>query len=210
MIGLPKGESPQVLIDNGPDWTSAYVAAVGTPAEKAAEKWRHPEIKECLNRDSEDKCAYCEAKIKDVAYGQVDHIKPKKPYSSLAHNWENLAWSCPVCNNNKGNFWDDDTPLLNPYVDPVEVHIVHLGHLVDWAVGDVRAELTIDQLELNRLELADSRLGRLRDVKSMVERWASASGAHREMLESAIALDANAGEFTGSVVAFLRAHAFPI
>lgn len=209
MIRLVKGAEPNILVQKGAAWTAEYLAALGTASEKQKEKWRHRQIKESLSTDTGGRCSYCEGKVNDVAFGHVDHIRPKKKFAELAHMWTNLTWACPVCNGNKGDYWDDHEPLLDPYQDAIEDHLIHLGSLVDWQVGDVRAEMTVETIGLNRLDIADARRQRLIDVKAMLERWHAASGRHKELLAHAIRLDAERGEFSGTVRAYLVAHSFP-
>ena len=58
-----------------------------------------------------EECAFCESKIGHVAYGDVEHFRPKagfrqrptdpltKPgYYWLAYEWANLLLSCQICN----------------------------------------------------------------------------------------------------------------
>jgi len=64
------------------------------------------------------KCAYCEAPLRPVTNGHIEHFRPKggivdegtgalvtPGYYWLAYSWENLLLACPRCNSagNKGN-----------------------------------------------------------------------------------------------------------
>ena len=51
-----------------------------------------------LMAEAHDKCAYCESKITVVAYGDVDHFRPKSVYWWLAYCYDNYLYSCQKCN----------------------------------------------------------------------------------------------------------------
>ena len=51
-----------------------------------------------LRQESSGKCAYCEADTAAVAHGDVEHIRPKSEYWWLAYCYDNLAFSCQICN----------------------------------------------------------------------------------------------------------------
>ncbi len=63
-----------------------------------------------LLKESANKCAYCEAPLKAVAYGDVEHYRPKSIYWWLAYNYENYLASCTLCNQ---AFKKDYFPLLD-------------------------------------------------------------------------------------------------
>lgn len=81
-------------------------------------------VKDALLRAQHDKCAFCESKLAHVAYGDVEHFRPKKGwvqadgdplarpgYYWLAYVWENLLLSCQLCNQrHKRNLF----PLTQP------------------------------------------------------------------------------------------------
>lgn len=80
-------------------------------------------VKSALRKAQHDKCAFCESKISHVAYGDVEHFRPKagfrqKPedplaqpgYYWLAYDWTNLLFCCQICNQRqKGNLF----PLID-------------------------------------------------------------------------------------------------
>lgn len=66
--------------------------------------------KDQLLKESSNKCAYCEAPLKAVAYGDVEHYRPKSIYWWLAYNYENYLASCTLCNQ---AFKKDHFPLLS-------------------------------------------------------------------------------------------------
>ena len=71
----------------------------------------HSAVKESLVLAQHGKCAFCEAKLTHVAYGDVEHFRPKGGYRQhgadplgrpgyywLAYEWSNLYLSCQLCN----------------------------------------------------------------------------------------------------------------
>jgi uncharacterized protein (TIGR02646 family) len=68
-------------------------------------------VKKALRKAQHDKCAFCESKIAHIAYGDVEHFRPKagvvqqdgdtleRPgYYWLAYEWTNLLFCCQLCN----------------------------------------------------------------------------------------------------------------
>ncbi len=70
----------------------------GTLADHDYDSNRWKAAKDELKRDSHDKCAYCEAPTSVVAYGDVEHFRPKSVYWWLAYCYENYLVSCQLCN----------------------------------------------------------------------------------------------------------------
>jgi hypothetical protein len=56
------------------------------------------QAKEQLLIETHNKCAYCETPTRVVAYGDVEHFRPKSKYWWLAYSYENYLVSCTVCN----------------------------------------------------------------------------------------------------------------
>jgi hypothetical protein len=54
--------------------------------------------KDQLLIESNGKCAYCESPTSVVAYGDVEHFRPKSKYWWLAYCYENYLPACTVCN----------------------------------------------------------------------------------------------------------------
>ena len=65
-----------------------------------------PKAKECLKEHFHGKCAYCESEFESVAWGDVEHYRPKRKvtgevhpgYYWLAYEPSNLMPSCQRCN----------------------------------------------------------------------------------------------------------------
>ena len=55
-------------------------------------------MKPTLKQDSFNKCAYCEANTAAVAYGDVEHFRPKSIYWWLALCVDNYVYACQLCN----------------------------------------------------------------------------------------------------------------
>ena len=54
--------------------------------------------KKQLLAETEGKCAYCEAPTSVVAFGDVEHYRPKSIYWWLAYCYDNYLVSCQLCN----------------------------------------------------------------------------------------------------------------
>lgn len=69
--------------------------------KKGEKKWNSAfwkESKAQLLAESHNKCAYCETPTRVVAYGDVEHFRPKSVYWWLAYSYENYLPSCGACN----------------------------------------------------------------------------------------------------------------
>lgn len=69
--------------------------------KKGEKKWNGAfwkESKAQLLVESNNKCAYCETPTRVVAYGDVEHFRPKSIYWWLAYSYENYLPSCTACN----------------------------------------------------------------------------------------------------------------
>ena len=51
-----------------------------------------------LKEETRGKCAYCESTTSTVAYGDVEHFRPKSVYWWLAYCYDNFSYSCQLCN----------------------------------------------------------------------------------------------------------------
>lgn len=84
----------------------------------------HKTVKAALSAAQHGKCFLCEAKFEHVAYGDIEHFRPKGGYMQdehdtlhapgyywLAYDWDNLFLSCQICNQQyKKNFFPLRTP----------------------------------------------------------------------------------------------------
>jgi uncharacterized protein (TIGR02646 family) len=158
------------------------------------------DVKDELKRCQHFKCAFCESSFKHTGYGDVEHFRPKagskqrsadplrKPgYYWLAYQWDNLFYSCQLCNQ---QFKKNLFPLLNPArrakshsndlsaEKPLLVHpsqddptqFFRFGSEVAHPVrGKRKGKTTIEVLGLNRDELIEERLRRLEDIRNLIK-----------------------------------------
>ena len=208
MIRLNQGEKPQILVDNGTAWTAEYVRWCQNRAGAEPRRYAHEEIRSALAKETHSKCAYCEARISDVAYPHIEHKLPKRKHPTLVCDWDNLTIACPRCNTNKGDYDDPQCPLLDPYIDDVEQEVGFGGPLA-LPRGGARADFTIGRLELNRIHLLFARgqaleyLYRLLDI---VERSATEPAALRALWQHIDTVTSTAGEFASACRQFLAAQ----
>lgn len=144
MVKIQRGAEPHVLASEGREAAnadaskvSANLAAFQRGDEKLDFKstvYGHPTVKEALIEMQYGKCCFCESKITHIAYGDVEHFRPKaawycsaikdlvRPgYFWLAYSWENLLFCCQVCNQRyKRNHFplnDESARCIYPNVD---------------------------------------------------------------------------------------------
>lgn len=79
-------------------------------------KWA--ETKPQLQSETHQKCAYCESHSSAVAFGDVEHYRPKSIYWWLAYVYDNYLASCQICNQSwkSDNFEIDGVQLPAPRV----------------------------------------------------------------------------------------------
>ena len=128
MIRVAKPEqAPPILRDRGQRTTEANQQAFvgGERAFKFDSSiYGAKSVKSALKKAQHDKCAFCESKVSHVAYGDVEHYRPKgavrqsdrdhleQPgYFWLAYVWENLFFACQLCNQ---SFKKNLFPLADP------------------------------------------------------------------------------------------------
>lgn len=155
MIRLTKGQEPQVLKDNGATWTAELLSAVAANDEdeirKKTKRYNHPDVKAALKQETSEKCAYCEAKVTVVAHGDIEHVSPKSLDRTLTFAWENLTFSCQICNQIKSA----KDGILDPYVIQPDVHLFFAGAFVKGRT--LEGTRTVLELEMNRAPLLESR-----------------------------------------------------
>lgn len=182
--------------------------------EGLAGAYKAPEVKALLREETFEKCAYCESKVLHIDFGDVEHIKPKDTFHELRYSYENLTLACGVCNNKKRNFYSEETPLLNPYIDDPKDHLMAIGPMVLRTPGSDRGLVTQKILDLNRPSLVERRTERLEAIASMADQLAKTkSAAVREVLLGAMSDECSAknefsfvvSEYANRVVAQLSA-----
>ncbi len=122
MIRIDKPEkAPDVLTKKGKTKRRGLCAAYSRYADayKSGAKefkfdpkiYAHASVKSALISAQNGKCCFCESKIIHIAYGDVEHFRPKAGYRQkasddlgrpgyywLAYEWKNLFFSCQLCN----------------------------------------------------------------------------------------------------------------
>jgi uncharacterized protein (TIGR02646 family) len=181
MIRLVKVQIPEVLAANADAWTADLLTALHgrdlTDADRRRirERYAHEDIRTALEVETHGKCAYCESKLLHVVRGDIEHVVPKSRRPDATYRWDNLSLACPICNNRKRDYLDENVPLLDPYADDPDEYLVAEGRYLEARPGKPRGEVTISRLDLNRLELVESRRGRLKRLGPLVELWAGAT-----------------------------------
>ncbi len=77
---------------------------IASPEFLVTTEWRRARY-DALS-DSDGRCELCGRNKHQLEYGEylnVDHIKPRKKYPSLALSLDNLQVLCHACNQGKGN-----------------------------------------------------------------------------------------------------------
>ncbi len=112
----------------------------------------HETVKQALLEAQHGKCAFCESKLTHIAYGDVEHFRPKggwrqeeeeplrRPgYYWLAYEWANLFLACTLCNQRfKRNLFPLGTPARRARSHSEEVSAED-PLLLDPAVDDPEA-----------------------------------------------------------------------
>ncbi|PZU81197.1 MAG: hypothetical protein DI528_21745 [Shinella sp.] len=167
MIRIFKGGKPKKLEDNSAEWTRIVLSKLAAGVEiSSAEKTRysHKDIKDAIVDETHGKCAYCESDIRHIAYGDIEHVVPKKIEPAKWFEWENLTLACDVCNTNKGS----EVDIVDPYNCDPEERFAFLGASIWGIPGDEEAVLTERTLELNRDELVSKRTERIEHLMKLV------------------------------------------
>jgi uncharacterized protein (TIGR02646 family) len=194
-------------------------------------------VKSALLGAQHEKCAFCEAKTSHVTHGDVEHFRPKAGwkqdpgdrlrtpgYHWLAYAWENLLFSCQICNQRKANQFplkdpkaraatpedvDHEKPLLiDPFTEDPAEHLAFNGAFVRPLTE--RGRITTDVLGLDRKALVDrrrQRLDLLKHLRKLQDVYEATDPGHpdlpeiRSILEHALTDD---GEYAGMARAALR------
>lgn len=201
-----------------PGWVNYFRHGVGgRPTDFFWSEFRSP-----LSSRSAGTCWYCERQCEPASEAggkaaTVDHFKPRSRFPELTYEWTNWVFSCRRCNeDNKQDKW----PPLG-YVDPSASdeqerpeqyfdYDVLTGEIVPHPALDgvaiQKAELTIDDLGLNKLDvqfyrinwtrqfLADLRSLPADDRHAFIEFWMSRPHEFAGSTSMAIAQLRSAGE----------------
>ena len=136
-----------------------------------------------------NKCGYCERKCEQIGglAPSVDHFRPLNHFPELAYAWGNWIFSCQRCNDDKGNKWTE-----SGYVDPCAYDVAERPEeYFDYVPRTAeivpkrdlglnarrRAESTIDDLGLNKIDLRTSRYDHISEF--IEELYAQSSDSDR-------------------------------
>ena len=150
--------------------------------------YKHQDNKAVLILASHDKCMYCESKVSHTYYGDIEHIKPKSKFPNLEFDWNNLGYVCARCNGYKSDKYDETNPILNPYDEDPETHLVVLGAVFAHKDNSTKGKITIAEqsgVHLNRPALIERRQDRINLIKKVIEACAKLEdNAKKAVLES--------------------------
>lgn len=208
MIELKKTTKPQSLIDNETKWTQELMVdyyATGVIDKTKQNKYNKPDIKQALIEETNEKCAYCESKITHIYPGDIEHIIPKSIYPRLTFSWNNLTLGCYWCNNKKRNFLSKECMLLNPYKDSIKEHLRAFGPIIFHINDSKRGEISLRQLELNRVELRERRFEKIEELKNLIDKLNSERiPALRSLIENEIIDFINRSEYSFTLKQFFE------
>lgn len=200
MIRIVKSSAPLILSSTGSKETTKSCTDYDNGQRDFRFKpsiYAASAVKDALRKDQNNKCAYCESQFSHVAYGDVEHYRPKAGYKQsehdplvqpgyywLAYDWANLFLTCQICNQKfKRNLFpladerkrahshrhnlNQEKPLL---ICPSENPNRQLSFREEYTVGYSRkGQMTIEIAGLNRDELVEKRREKLQNIKWVVE-----------------------------------------
>jgi uncharacterized protein (TIGR02646 family) len=170
VILLQKLEKPSILVEKEEEWTKElmdHYNAENKIPKTVNQRYGHKEIKLRLIEETNHKCAYCESKITAVDHGDIEHIEPKSKVPNKTFDWDNLTLCCRKCNQNKRDYYNPRNPLINPYLNNPEEEIVFLGPII--SPRTERARLTVKLLQLDRVELFESRVNYIKQIQPLID-----------------------------------------
>lgn len=172
--------------------------------------YKHPENKKALEEASNGKCMYCEAQVTHVYFGDVEHIKPKATgrFPELKFEWTNLGFCCGHCNNAKKDEYEEDCPIIDPYSEEPNEHLIAFGTFLYAKAGSERGDLTIRTVDLNRIGLLEKRKVRIEAIQNSVNScFRTADPILRSRLLKSLESEGHSDkEFSVIAASFLAAH----
>lgn len=157
--------------------------------------YKHSDNKAALISACHDKCMYCESKVSHIYYGDVEHIKPKSKFPDLEFNWDNLGYVCARCNGYKSDKYNETNPILNPYDEDPEAHLIILGAIFAHKDSSERGKITIEEqsgVHLNRPALIERRQNRINLIKKVIDACAKLEDSAKEVVLESIKPEAEA------------------
>jgi len=191
-------QTPSILDSDGLAETATMLseAALGRiDFDISSSIYGDPSVKAALLTCQFEKCAFCESNFAHVAFGDIEHFRPKqgvtgehgtleKPgYFWLAHSWWNLYASCEVCNRKykrnhfplKGTRATFDNPdisgenplMIDPGTEDPSLHIEFIGSIPRGL--SERGRETIRLLGLDRETIGSRRREVATDVREHLD-----------------------------------------
>lgn len=206
----PDGDT-KTYMDNAALEAAAELSTNGAIDKALLNKYNYAPLKEIKIKESGSKCVYCESKITATQYGELDHIDPKSNCISLAkvsliYDYKNLALCCRICNERKANL-GITSPLLSPYSNRPETHIVYAGTI---PVGVTPlGRKTILALELDtRGDLAINIKNRLASIIELANNYNNEKDAEVKLLlrRRLIKESHRSKEYSSAVISILKIY----
>ena len=173
---------PPLLQENQEVWTQPWVQyyreikgednQLLTPNKPTTSHWLKDEIRRPLIEDFQNNCGYCGRVIptpysfeneEPLAKGDVDHLIPKSVKPELVYEWSNYVWSSKESNQQKGNFYDEEFPILDPcsesdcnlvrFDEATGKYVLNQAYTED-PVAKQRLEFTAQKTMMNAEELS--------------------------------------------------------
>lgn len=175
MHKVTRTSEPDSLRQNKAQWTQELLDEIKRCKGKYKDvsdtyknRYRQQDVKDSLETMFSNLCCFCETKIGASGFERIEHLKPKSltRFHHLCFEWENLNWSCEICNSSKSNHWDDLNPILDPSVDDVTIHLKFCYDMLDSLT--LRGRTTIDHCQLNRANLVKARAAILSIAMRMI------------------------------------------
>lgn len=165
MIKVKRSEVPQSLKKNYEKWTKKLLEQIAknkgykNVKDCYKTKYKQEDVRKALVDMYRSCCCYCEGLLGTQSYGQIEHLRPKSIFPELTYEWENLHWSCEICNGKKNDQWDNDFPILDPTVDDIDKFMQYNTRTGEYDAVDNnrRALFTINAVALNRQTLCQKR-----------------------------------------------------
>ena len=205
MRRLTKGSIPPILVAEGARWLQEHTDDPESNTKRF--RYRHPDIKKALRDETGWKCVYCESKLGHSSPGDVEHKIPSSKVKAKHFDWNNLTVACTECNRRKGDYYSDETPFIDPYVDPVDADVLHSGPLVSWRPGVANAELSVRKLELHgmqRPQLVQQKIDVLDRARALAGLVASDDGPLRALrLDELNRMQSSEAEYSACVRSFV-------
>jgi hypothetical protein len=156
------------------NWTNINKNNTDRPASVA----KYSEYKPYLRTEAKKKCVYCaihEGRLGGIDHFHVEHFKPKSidRFAKLEKDFNNLFYSCPICNRFKSNDWpndpNDDFSNIS-YIDPSKANYNDVFNIEENGkiTGNyIASNYMIEKIFLNRPQLINERREQIARKKLM-------------------------------------------